>query len=175
MVPRQDTITGDIVRRPTQRNASIIALAFDGPCRPDGKAWRWWPSSTELQTHYLHDIGFLACSILLFSIGVFSVACVTALPPIYNMLDTPAKLNGAYWAPQVVGGVGFVISGAMFTIEVQEHWWVPAPGVLGWHIGGWNLVGGIVSLFLWASERPGVAADQMFACCRASRCALSLG
>lgn len=163
-------MTGDIVRRPTRRSTSIIALASDGPSRPDGKAWKWWPSATELRTHYLHDIGFLACSILLFSIGVFSIACVTALPPIYNMLDTPAKLNWAYWAPQLIGGVGFVVSGAMFTIEVQEHWWKPAPGVLGWHIGGWNLVGGIVSLLTGPLERSGRAADQSVVRCRVSRC-----
>lgn len=162
------------MNRPTRRSTSIIALASDGPSRPDGRAWKWWPSSAELRTHYLHDIGFLACTILLFSIGVFSIACVTALPPIYNMLDTATKLNWAYWAPQVVGGVGFVVSGAMFTIEVQEHWWKPAPRVLGWHIGGWNLVGGIVSL---SSHYTGLAsggADPSQICDRASLSAPSL-
>jgi hypothetical protein len=52
-------------------------------------------------------------------------------------------LNGAFWIPQVIGGIGFVISGALFTIETQKHCWQPAPSVLGWHIGMWNFVGGI--------------------------------
>lgn len=29
---------------------------------PEGKnSWVWWPSSNELRTHYLHDLGFIAC------------------------------------------------------------------------------------------------------------------
>lgn len=92
----------------------------------------------------MHDLGFLACAILFTSVVVFCIACISALPPIYTALDTSAKLIGAYWAPQLVGGVGFVIAGAMFTMETQEYWWLPAPDVLGWHIGMGNLVGGIV-------------------------------
>ncbi|EEU33443.1 uncharacterized protein NECHADRAFT_98463 [Fusarium vanettenii 77-13-4] len=46
-------------------------------------------------------------------------------------LSTPAE-NGVYWLPQVIGGTGFI-----------SRWYVPAPGVLGWHIGLWNLIGAI--------------------------------
>ncbi|KAK3092202.1 hypothetical protein LTR53_019650 [Teratosphaeriaceae sp. CCFEE 6253] len=28
-------------------------------------------------------------------------------------------------------------------IETQKHWYQPALGALGWHIGLWNLIGGI--------------------------------
>jgi hypothetical protein len=28
-------------------------------------------------------------------------------------------------------------------IEVQEKWYIPAPRILGWHIGLWNLIGAI--------------------------------
>jgi len=31
-------------------------------------------------------------------------------------------------------------------IETQKHWWQPAPKVLGWHIGFWNLIGGFGSV-----------------------------
>ena len=26
-------------------------------------------------------------------------------------------------------------------LETQKKWYLPAPGVLGWHIGLWNLIG----------------------------------
>lgn len=146
LVDRRDTLTGDIVRRATQRNASVITLTSGAPTSEEaGKTWRWLLAFTELCSHYLHDLGFLACAIMSISIVVFCIPCIVALPPIHNALDTPAKLIGAYWAPQVVGGVGFVISGAMFTIETQERWWLPAPDVLGWHVGLWSFFGGIVN------------------------------
>jgi hypothetical protein len=44
---------------------------------------------------------------------------------------------------QVVGGSGFIISSSLFMLETQEKWYRPAPKSLGWHIGFWNLVGGI--------------------------------
>jgi hypothetical protein len=65
----------------------------------------------------------------------------TALPPIYNRLTTVAAQNGAYWAPQVIGGTGFIVSGTLFMLETQQKWYLPAPKVLGWHIGVWNLIG----------------------------------
>ena len=43
---------------------------------------------------------------------------------------------------QVVGGSGFIISSCLFMLETQEKWYIPAPKLLGWHIGFWNLVGG---------------------------------
>lgn len=104
------------------------------------------PSFWDLKTHYCHELGFLACAIMLVSIIIFFIACITALPPIYRLLNTPAKLIGAYWAPQVVGGVGFIVAGLMLMIETQEHWSLLAPCFLGWHIGAWNAVGGVVSL-----------------------------
>jgi len=48
-----------------------------------------------------------------------------------------------YWTPQVVGGLGFVISGTLFMLETQKKWYLPAFNVLGWHIGAWNLIGGL--------------------------------
>lgn len=110
---------------------------------PDGSAWVWFPSWTELREHYLHQIGFLACTSQLFGASVFWISGLTALPGILNNLTTPAALNGAYWAPQIIGGSGFVVSGTLFMLETQERWWKPNPAVLGWHIGLWNLVGGV--------------------------------
>jgi len=110
---------------------------------PGGKSWVWWPSWRELRTHYFHDLGFIACSCQMFGATVFWISGFTALPGIYDNLAPIAVLNGVYWVPQMVGGMFFTLSGALFTIETQKHWWQPAFGVLGWHIGLWNFIGGV--------------------------------
>ncbi|KAM5352495.1 hypothetical protein ACJ41O_005217 [Fusarium nematophilum] len=107
-----------------------------------GRTWSWWPTWYELRTHYIREIGFLACSSQMFGATVFWISGFTALPPILNNLSTAAE-NGVYWLPQVIGGTGFIVSGFLFMLEVQPRWYVPAPGVLGWHIGLWNLIGAI--------------------------------
>lgn len=112
------------------------------PSTPDGKTWQWWPSNHELRTHYIHSLGFIACLSQFFGATVFWISGFTALPGIYNHLG-PAAVKGAYWAPQIIGGSGFVVSGTLFMLETQTHWYKPAFDVLGWHIGLWNLVGGV--------------------------------
>lgn len=109
---------------------------------PGPRSWVWWPSLDELRRHYLHDIGFLACSAQMFGATIFWISGFTALPGIYNNMS-PGLTDGIYWTPQVVGGCGFVVSGTLFMIETQKHWWEPAPGVLGWWIGLFNLIGGV--------------------------------
>jgi len=84
-------------------------------------------------TRYL-DLGFIASSSQLVGTTVFWIAGFTALPGILNVLS-PAALYGAYWLPLILGGAFFVVSGFLFMIETQEHWWLPAPGTLGWHVG----------------------------------------
>lgn len=106
------------------------------------RAWSWWPSTHELRTHYIYDIGFLACSFQMFGASIFWIAGFTALPGINNKLSQGA-LDGVFWFPQLLGGLGFVVSGTLFMIESQTKWWVPAPRVLGWHIGLWNMIGGV--------------------------------
>ncbi|KAF7543953.1 hypothetical protein G7Z17_g10329 [Cylindrodendrum hubeiense] len=107
-----------------------------------GRKWSWWPTWYELKTHYFHEIGFLACFSQMIGATVFWIAGITSLPPILNNFSKPAE-NGVYWATQVIGGVGFTVSSALFMIEVQPRWYIPAPGVLGWHIGLWNFIGAI--------------------------------
>lgn len=106
------------------------------------RTWSWWPTWYELRTHYFRDIGFLACSSQMFGATIFWISGFTALPPILNGFSLRAE-NGAYWAPQVIGGTGFIVSSALFMLEVQPRWYIPAPRVLGWHIGLWNLVGAV--------------------------------
>ncbi|KAI5462363.1 hypothetical protein BGZ63DRAFT_211703 [Mariannaea sp. PMI_226] len=106
------------------------------------RTWSWWPTWYELKTHYFKEVGFLACFSQMLGATIFWIAGITSLPPILNNLSTPAA-NGVYWLPQVIGGMGFIISSTLFMIEVQPRWYIPAPSVLGWHIGLWNLVGAI--------------------------------
>ncbi|CCC09066.1 hypothetical protein SMACR_03105 [Sordaria macrospora] len=106
------------------------------------RAWKWWPSPDELKSHYLHEIGFLSCLIQLIGAVIFWTEGFTGLPFAQNNLSTGA-LNGSYWLPQVVGGVFFIVSAILTMVEVQDKWYVPAPNLLGWHIGLWSLVGSI--------------------------------
>jgi len=115
----------------------------DHPDSKSARTWTWFPSWHELTTHYFKEVGFLACLSQMIGATIFWISGFTALPPIFNRLTTTAAQNGAYWAPQVIGGTGFIISGTLFMLETQQKWYLPAPKVLGWHIGVWNLIGGI--------------------------------
>jgi hypothetical protein len=106
------------------------------------RTWIWWPSAHDLRTHYLHSLGFLASLAQLFGATVFWISGLTALPGIYNHMSRPITVV-FYWTPQVIGGMGFVVSGTLFMMETQSKWWKPAPETLGWWIGVWNLVGGV--------------------------------
>jgi hypothetical protein len=105
-------------------------------------SWVWLPTLHELRAHYVHDIGFLACLSQFLGATVFWISGFTALPPIQAALSTPG-INGAYWAPQVIGGIGFIVSSLLFCLETQQKWWKPAPQVLGWWVGAWNLIGAV--------------------------------
>lgn len=63
---------------------------------------------------------------------------------------------------QVVGSVGFIISGFLFMIETQPSWLGIQPFKLGWHVGFWNLIGGIIFLSLCTLPRsPHVEENRM--------------
>ncbi|KAJ4314490.1 hypothetical protein N0V94_006429 [Neodidymelliopsis sp. IMI 364377] len=116
-------------------------LSKEAPA-PEARSWVWWPSTTDLKTHYIHDLGFLASFSQLCGATVFWISGLTALPGIYNRMSRPITII-FYWTPQVIGGLGFIISGTLFMLETQSKWWKPAPRTLGWWIGAWNLIGGI--------------------------------
>ncbi|PSR89051.1 hypothetical protein BD289DRAFT_366452 [Coniella lustricola] len=118
----------------------------------DGKGsrtWTWCPSWYELKTHYFRDIGFLACFFQMLGATVFWISGFTGLPQILSVLSVPAT-DGIYWLPQVIGGSGFIISSWLFMLETQKKWYLPAPTVLGWHMGFWNLVGALGFTFCGA-------------------------
>ena len=106
------------------------------------RSWTWFPTLSDLRTHYLHELGFLASLVQFFAATIFWISGFTALPGIFNKLS-PGALAGAYWTPQVLGGLGFVTSGFLFMLETQPNWYTPAVRTLGWHIGLWNLIGGM--------------------------------
>lgn len=107
-----------------------------------GRRWSWWPSWHELKTHYLHEIGFLASFILAIGATIFYICGICSLPGIYSNMSLGVA-RGIYWLSYLVGGILFVISSIFYMLEVQPNWYTPAPGVLGWHIGVWNLIGGV--------------------------------
>lgn len=109
---------------------------------PEGKSFRWMPSLTELRTHYLHELGFLASLVQFMAATIFWIAGFTGLPGIIDHMSQNLT-DGVYWVPQIVGGFGFILSGLLFTLETQKKWYIPAFHVLGWHIGAWNFIGGI--------------------------------
>jgi hypothetical protein len=106
------------------------------------KSWAWFPSKTELRSHYMHDLGFVASFAQLIGATIFWVSGFTALPGIYDHMSRPVTII-FYWTPQVLGGAGFIVSGSLFMLETQSRWYKPAFKTLGWWIGVWNLIGGI--------------------------------
>jgi hypothetical protein len=111
------------------------------PRSPD-RGWVWFPPWSDLRDRYLHELGFLASAVQMVAATVFWISGFTALPGIFNHLS-PGLLDGIYWTPQIIGGSGFILSGVMFMLETQEKWYKPALNVLGWHIGLWNMIGGL--------------------------------
>lgn len=64
------------------------------------RKWTWWPSWTELRTHYLHEIGFLACLSQMIGATIFWISGFTGLPQVLGVLTVPAE-DGIFWLPQV--------------------------------------------------------------------------
>jgi len=134
--------------REVDHSSSHAATDLEGPSTSpsketeQSKSWTWIPGWYDFRTHYIRELGFLACSAQLFAATIFWISGFTALPGIYDELSE-AALKGAYLAPQVIGGFGFVVSGVLFMLETQRKWYLPALRTLGWHIGFWNTVGGL--------------------------------
>ena len=133
----------NLVGEPHQTHRDTSSTPISDKQQPSkNDSWVWCPSWVELKTHYFHELGFIASLSQLFGATVFWISGFTALPGILNVLS-PGLSDGIFWTPQIIGGTGFIVSGWLFMTENQKHWWLPAPTVLGWHIGAWNLIGGI--------------------------------
>ncbi|KAK3182412.1 hypothetical protein K4F52_006237 [Lecanicillium sp. MT-2017a] len=103
-------------------------------------SWLWWPSWHDLRTHFLYEIGFLACLIQVVSAVLFFLSKLTTLPGI-NSRVSQGVVDGTNWAPQALGCLGFIAACLLFMFETQQKWYIPAPSVLGWHVGFWKLIG----------------------------------
>lgn len=85
-------------------------------------------------------MGWLACTIQLFGVTLYGVTGVVDLPGVLSSLENWQKL-GAFWVPQVVAALCFLIASLMFMLETQEKWWRLEPLVLGWWVGLWATIG----------------------------------
>jgi hypothetical protein len=104
--------------------------------------WQWYPSWHDLRTHYIHEIGFLASTILALGATVFYVSGILAIPQLYALLS-PGVIYGLYYFTYLFGGVLFILSSALYILETQSKWYLPAPQLLGWHVGVWNMIGSV--------------------------------
>lgn len=73
---------------------------------------------------------------------IFDISGICMLPWISKNLSL-GIIKGGYYMTYLVGGVLFIISSALYMLETQRTWYIPAPHLLGWHIGLWNLIGSI--------------------------------
>ncbi|KAL9109775.1 MAG: hypothetical protein Q9227_005644 [Pyrenula ochraceoflavens] len=132
----------NLVGKCSQKTASAVSDLQD----QNGKqrSWQWWPSWHDLRTHYIYEVGFLASVIQFAGATIFSISGVTLLPYVYKRIEEPqGLLDGVFWIPTVVGGVGFIVSAYMFMLETQENWRKPNPRVLGWWVGFFDVIGSI--------------------------------
>lgn len=106
------------------------------------RRWRWWPTCHDLRTHLIHDIGFLACCIQEFGVTVYTFSSIALFAAVWTALGSSGQLF-AYWIPQTLASLCFIVASMMFTLETQEKWWKPQANVLGWWIGITALLGSI--------------------------------
>lgn len=130
-------------KRPASRRGGIDLGAdeFSSSMSPYN-TWRWWPTWHALRTHHIYDIGYIAVTIQLFGVTLYGVTAIVILPGILTSL-APWQELAAFWIPQVIAALCFLIASLMFMLETQEKWWKPEPGVLGWWIGFWSTAGSV--------------------------------
>ncbi len=97
--------------------------------------FRYWPTWQSLRTHHAYEIGYLACSIQGVGVTLFGWTGIALLPGVFDHLGGRWGELGAYWIPQMIASLCFIIASVMFTLETQRNWWRPQPNVLGWWIG----------------------------------------
>ncbi|KAK4683500.1 hypothetical protein P7C73_g6752, partial [Tremellales sp. Uapishka_1] len=108
---------------------------------PEGaaKGFVWWGKPMW------HDLGYLAALVQLFAATIFWVSTLTGLPGVIPGFaegeGSVAIVDVFFWTPQVIGGMGFIVSSLILMIEVQTKWYIPKVTDIGWWVGSWNLVG----------------------------------
>lgn len=130
---------------PTRPQPKTEQRAFSenrvGNTNPFGeREWQWLPSWHDVKTHYIYEIGFLASATMSLGATIFYTCGILALPGIN--LSVPVKW-GIYYLPYLVGGILFALASIFYILETQPNWYTPQPFKIGWHIGFFNLIGGI--------------------------------
>ena len=85
---------------------------------PDGRSFQFFPSLSDLRNHYFREIGFLASFSQFMGATIFWISGFTALPGINDHLSQGLS-DGIFWTPQVVGGIGFIISRYFISIYTR--------------------------------------------------------
>ncbi|EJD53114.1 hypothetical protein AURDEDRAFT_157681 [Auricularia subglabra TFB-10046 SS5] len=89
------------------------------------------------------DLGLWAAGVQMVAATIFWMAGWTSLPIIFNSIEDKTILFAwVYWTPQLAG-IGFMISGLLFMLETQKKWYKPEWLNPGWHVGFWNIIGGL--------------------------------
>lgn len=125
-----------------QRRGHRRQKSTDVPWPKPQRRWEWWPSWDELTNHYIYEVGWLGSMTLALGATVFYVTGICTLPGIYSNMSTELTY-GLYSLTYLVGGVLFIVSSVLYILETQPNWYTPAPHLLGWHIGVWNLIGAV--------------------------------
>lgn len=107
-----------------------------------GRRWVWWPSWSDIKTHYIHEIGWVASMSLVIGATIFYISGICSLPGIFDNMSIGVA-RGIYWFTYLLGGVIFIFSSILYMLENQPTWYTPAFHLLGWHIGVWNLIGSV--------------------------------
>jgi hypothetical protein len=74
----------------------------DSEQNEDQQKWRWFGARWG-------EIGFIASSIQFVAATIFWISTITGIPGVINMENT-GLVDGIFWAPQVIGGSGFIIA-----------------------------------------------------------------
>jgi hypothetical protein len=104
--------------------------------------WLWIPTWQDIKTFHIYETAFIACSIQLCAAFIYWATKFLGIPPLSEQLPDPV-LTGAYYSPAILGGIGFCASSLLFMLETQSFWYMPAPEILGWHVGFWKLLGSL--------------------------------
>lgn len=134
---------------------NFAATASNGPANDGGEGgsaygdgkergkrrWRWWGWDW-------HSLSWVLTMLQLCGAIVFGIsACITG-PPHVLPVDVETHHHYIlwdilYWLPQCIGSVFFIANSILAMVEAQHSWWRIKPLDLGWHVGFWNLLGGI--------------------------------
>jgi len=95
-------------------------------------------------TRYFRQLAWYGAFFQLLAASIFWISGFTAIPPIQSAIEENIPLiDGIFWAPQVIGGSGFIISASFLMLAAQDVWWKPKPFSIAWQVGVWNFLGGV--------------------------------